>query len=306
MTTGYLILARAVHFGTCLLFFGFFAFDRFVAASIFNTHKIEAADYWKSRLRLFSIVLLPLILLSGLAWFVLVAMVMSGQPPQLDIFKIVWFQTQFGTVWKIRLVIWISAMVAAIIFLFLRPGNQLQKNLNWFQVFSGGLLLGSLTWAGHGQENSRGHLIADVLHLLGAGVWPAGLLPFAILLRRLRADSEPRLGALIQRFSNVSLGAVLLMAATGVVNACSLVGSFSDLVSQPYGRWLLVKIGLFGVATAIGALNLLRLKPRLSFADPRSAAAQIAGARLQANVQVELMLAAAVVIVVAVLGILPP
>ena len=79
MTTGYLILARAVHFGTCLLFFGFFAFDRFVAASIFNTHKIEAADYWKSRLRLFSIVLLPLILLSGLAWFVLVAMVMSGQ-----------------------------------------------------------------------------------------------------------------------------------------------------------------------------------------------------------------------------------
>ena len=34
MTTTWFILARAIHFGTCLLFFGTFAFDRLVAAVI--------------------------------------------------------------------------------------------------------------------------------------------------------------------------------------------------------------------------------------------------------------------------------
>jgi putative copper export protein len=306
MTTGFFILVRAVHFGACLLFFGIFAFDRLVAASIFDNNRMEAAQYWKSRLNIFGLVLLPLILLSGVAWFVLVAMTMSGQPPQFAILKIVWLQTQFGMVWKFRLLIWISSAVAAVTFTFLKPQNLSIKKLVWLQLLLGGLLLGSLAWVGHGQEDSRWHLFADVLHLLVAGLWPTGLLPFAMLLRRLREASEPALVPFVHRFSALSLACVSLLALTGIINACYLVGSFSNLFNQPYGRWLLLKIVLFCVAIAIGAVNLLRLRPQLTVEGIQSPSAQAAAARLQSNVQLELILGAIVVIVVAVLGILPP
>ncbi|HEY1661203.1 MAG TPA: CopD family protein [Verrucomicrobiae bacterium] len=306
MTTGYLILARAVHFGACLLFFGIFAFDRFVAASVFENGKSEAAHYWKSCLRFFSLILLPVMFVSGAAWFVLVAMAMSGQPPRLETLQTVWLQTQFGTVWQIRMAVWAVAMAAVILIQSTKSGNPFPDKFIWFQFLCGGLLLGSLAWAGHGREDSRWHLTADVLHLLGAGVWPAGLLPFAMVLRRLRSTSETTIGPFVRRFSSLSLGTVLLMAATGLVNTWFLAGSFSNLVGQSYGRWLLLKIALFCIATAIGAINLLRLRPRLSVEDPRSPAAQAAGARLQTNVQAELLLGAAVVMIVAVLGVLPP
>ena len=66
--------------------------------------------------------------------------------------------------------------------------------------------------------------------------------------------------------------------------------------------FFLSKIILFCVAVAIGAVNLLRLKPRLSIAD----AAGSAAAQLQLNVWLELLLGALIVVIVAILGILPP
>lgn len=107
MTTECLVLTRAVHFGACLLFFGLFAFDRFVAATILKKGETEVGGYWSSCLRFFNLLLLSVILLSGMAWFALIAMSMSGQPLQWVISKEVWTQTEFGTVWKIRLFLWL-------------------------------------------------------------------------------------------------------------------------------------------------------------------------------------------------------
>src|SRR5271170_5587955 len=117
MTT-WLILARAIHIGACLLFFGVIAFDRFVATAISADGKIKIGNYWQTRIRFFNLILLPIILLSGLAWFALVAINVSGQPLHADILKIVWAQTQFGMVWKVRLIFWFAAAVAAILFYF--------------------------------------------------------------------------------------------------------------------------------------------------------------------------------------------
>lgn len=306
MTTECFILTRTVHFGACLLFFGVFVFDRFMAASIFGGEKTEAANYWKSRVRLFSLVLLPIIFISGIAWFVLVAMAMSGQPPQLEILKTVWMQTQFGTVWKIRFITWIATTVTVAFFLFSKSQSPFRKDLVWLQLFFGGVLLGSLAWAGHGEEDSRWHLVADILHLLVAGLWPTGLLPFAILLRKFRRTSEPAIVLLIRRFSALSLFSVSLLTATGLINSWFLVSSFSNLFNQTYGHWLMVKITFFCVAVAIGAVNLLRLKPSLSVESLQSQNAQMTAAQLQFNVQVELILGMTIVIVVAILGILPP
>lgn len=310
MTTEGLVLTRAVHFGACLLFFGIFAFDRFIAVAIPQKGGTEIGSYWSSQIRFFNLLLLPVILLSGMAWFALVAITMSGQPLGGEVLQTVWTQTEFGTVCKIRLVFWLAGVVATALFFFFKSSLASQKGWIRLQLVVGALLLGSLAWAGHGQESSPWHLFVDVLHLLVAGFWPAGLLPFALLLRKLRQTSEVTdwisLAVLVRRFSAMSLGGVALLALTGLVNGSYLVGSFSNLFQQTYGRWLLAKIIFFGVAVAIGAVNLLRLKPRLLAENAPLQTAEATAARLQFNVQMELVLGMAIVIVVAILGILPP
>jgi putative copper resistance protein D len=304
--TFWLILTRAVHIGACLLFFGILVFDR-VTASGFAGGQGGIARYWKSRLQVFSFVLLPVILASGMAWFALVAMSMSGQPLDADILKIVWAQTQFGAVTKIRLIFLIAATILSF---FQRSALEVRNFATWVQTLAVGCLLGSLAWAGHGQEGPRWHLLADVVHLLAAGIWPAGLLPLFLLLRHARRIAKPQdwpfISDLVSRFSSISLITVLLLVITGTANAIYLVGSFSNLVGQSYGRWLLVKIILFGAALAIAAVNLLRLKPRIMAEklEPENASATVA--QLQRNVQCELFLGSGIIAVVAVLGILPP
>ena len=134
MITTWLIFVRAIHLGACLLFFGFFAFDRFVVTTISTNSKTEIDNYWQIRIRFFNLILLPVILLSGLAWFALVAMTMSGQPLQTEILKTVWTQTQFGMVWKIRLIFWLAAAVVTFFYFF--------RNQTTFQKFSVWLGLG--------------------------------------------------------------------------------------------------------------------------------------------------------------------
>ena len=300
--TPLLVLTRAVHIGACLLVFAFLAFDRFILANA--RASFEESTYWLSRLRLLIWTLLPLIFISGIAWFILVAEIMSGQPPRLEILKTVWTQTEFGTVWKIRLLLWLLAMITACLGLR-EMTSRFQKSLICFQLVLSASLLSALAWAGHGQEDSSWHLFADVLHLLAAGFWPAGLFPLALWLNRVRQIPAPvesnSTVTLIRRFSICSLGCVALLAATGFVNAWFLVGSLSNLIHQPYGRWLLLKILLFLGAVAIGALNLLRLKPRLS-----PSTINIVVPQLHFNVLVELFLGTIILLIVAILGILPP
>jgi copper resistance protein D len=304
--TFWLILTRAVHIGACMLFFGIFVFDRYMAP-IFATGRSEIAEYWKTCLRVISLVLLPVILASGIAWFALTAMTMSGQPLQVDILKIVWAQTQFGTVWKIRLAF---LLAVAVLTWFLRSPPAVQEFAARVQTVANGCLLGSLAWAGHGQESSGWHLLADVLHLLAAGIWPAGLLPLFLLLRRTRRiaarEDWQSMALVVSRFSAVSLATVLLLVLTGTVNAWFLVGSFSNLVEEPYGRWVLAKIILFGVALAVASVNLLRLKPRLLIEQSQLEKAAATVAQLRTNIQIELALGAGIIAVVAILGILPP
>ena len=303
--TPLLILTRAIHIGACLLFFSVIAFDQFVAVSA--TREPEIKSDWRLRVQWFIGILLPLILVSGIAWFVLVSLTMSGEAVDLATLKTVWATTQFGKVSAIRLLIWTASALLA---LFSSRFSILQKPSRAVQLVFSGSLLGSLAWMGHGQENSNWHLAADILHLLAAGLWPTGLLPFALLLNQLRRCPEPQkwilIGALVQRFSAISLGIVALLVVTGVTNSWYLLDSFSDFFTEPYGRWLLIKTLLFFATVGIGAINLCRLKPRLSQSDLSPESARPVLDRLQVNILLELVLGTVIVIIVAILGILPP
>src|SRR6202012_1896969 len=102
-----------------LLFFSIFAFDRLVAAPAFISGQTAAIDWWRKWQRLLSRILLITILLTGIFWFVLVALPMSGLPfgqaCQFAVLKTVWSRTTFGLATQWRLLFWLlSAVVAAL------------------------------------------------------------------------------------------------------------------------------------------------------------------------------------------------
>lgn len=245
-------------------------------------------------------------LISGAAWLLLASLNMSDWEPGESFpwlaVKIVWRETQFGALWKIRLGLW------AIVCVFAAPvmigrGN-LSARAKWI-FLPASALLGSLAWAGHGTEGSPYslHVGADVVHLLVCAAWPAGLLPLLVVLftsRKLPAqESRSYFPALIDRFSAVSVGAVSLLIASGIVNSLFLVGSWSNLLHTAYGKLLLLKIAMTAGAIALGAVNLLILRRRL-------ARSEMARRLLCINVSLELAVVISIVLIVGWLGLMQP
>ena len=279
-----LIVARAIHFGSCLLIFSVWMFDRFIIVP-------TAVAQWRAIHRCLLAVALPAAALSGVWWFAELAVGMSGQALDRTIMAMVWKQTHFGHLWQLRSIFFFLAVLAAVF------------SRKWFALITSGLLLGSLAWAGHGRTEhwATAHLLADTVHLLTAGCWPIGLLPFGLMLLRLKRSADiALLSQLTVRFSAMSLTCVSLLTATGLVNAWVLLGTVSNLWQTTYGRVLLVKISVFSVMVGLGAINLLLLKPRLATGQRRAAG------WLGLTVTAESVLTIAVIAIVALLGLLPP
>lgn len=306
---------RAVHFGACLLVLGVLVFDRFVVVAVPRREQGGIDARWRSIARVLLLLALPAALISGASWLVLVAIEMSGLPVReavhADVLKLVWNETQFGGLWRLRAVVWLATAVVVLPLIVLRRHSVLRDVLAWLAVALGGLLAASLAWSGHGQTGGplAWHLVADIVHILASGFWPTGLLPLALILWAMRKSTMPQkwddLSLLVRRFSATSLVSVALLSASGLGNSWFLVGSLSNLIGTTYGKVLLLKVGVFCAMVAIGAVNLLYLKPRLS--APRSdASLDPAAGRLWLNVLTELALGTAVIIIVGIMGLLPP
>jgi putative copper resistance protein D len=300
VTFSWLVLSRAVHFVACLLVVATLALDRLIVAPTGSAADVR----WQGIARWLLLVALALALLSGVSWLGAIAADMSGLPPAQAlhpaILQLVWTKTHFGRLWQLRSILWACATILVIA----RCIRLLKTAATWMALACAAALSSSLAWAGHGLVgNPQGwHLLTDGTHLLIAGFWPAGLLPFGLLLGRLLREPTPQnlqsISALTYRFSAMSLASVALLAASGLGNSWFLVGSFARLWQTAYGRVLLAKVAVFIVMIGIGAINLLRLKSRAS--------SRAVAARLRWNVGAEAMLAAAVIVLVAILGLLQP
>jgi copper resistance protein D len=284
MISFWLAGARAVQFSTCLLILSVCVFDRFIT---------DGAP-WRSIAKWLLFIAMPLVLISGLVWLAQVTINMSGESLRAEDLRLVVTQTRFGTVWQLRLLIWL-ALTPAILWAFLP--KKMSPLPMWLATLLSAALVASLAWSGHGQfgRPAGWHLAADAAHLVIAGCWPAGLLPLTLLMFKLRQAPIN----IIRRFSAMSLISVALLTLTGWINSWYMLRSFHNLFWTTYGRVLMVKIAVFLVMVGFGAMNLLRLKPRLE-SNPR------AGARLRFNVAMELILSILVIGIVAFLGLLPP
>jgi copper transport protein len=106
-------------------------------------------------------------------------------------------------------------------------------------------------------------VVTDALHLSAGAVWLGGLAGLALTLRSV--SGRPKDAALLlTRFSALAAGLLAALALTGVLMAWRIVGSWSRLVEETYGRLLLVKIALVLVIVAMAAVNRYRLLPRVT------------------------------------------
>jgi copper transport protein len=135
------------------------------------------------------------------------------------------------------------------------------------------------------------------MHLLAVGVWVGGL---AWLLLGMWGRQDR--GSIVRRFSTLAGFALAMVAATGLFRVLDEVGwpnHWGRLFDTSFGWALVVKVGLFGVLVALGALNRYRHVPAVA---EQGAPAR----RLRMTLIAELAVASLILAATGVLSELPP
>jgi copper transport protein len=180
-------------------------------------------------------------------------------------------ESRFGEVWGARALDWLVIGVLLSLAGVLRRGSR--REPRWLQaliVLAVVYLAATPALAGHASIQSPTGVFfpSDVLHVLAAGVWVGGvaclLLALPAATRRLEGPERSRLLlAVLARFSPVALGAVVVIAVTGVVQAYIDVRTFEGLLHTTYGALILVKTALLLALIALGWVNRGRVLPGL-------------------------------------------
>jgi putative copper resistance protein D len=301
-----LIIVRAVNIGASILLGGIFTFLVVILAPATRGRSHDFQEI-ERRLLWLAVWILVAAFSSALVWFWLEVSSMSGLPATRAFSTKAWqtvlFETQFGRVWQLRVGLIAAAFALVAICLARVKAPKGLKPVLWLlSIF----LLLSLAWISHAAAagaHSFG-LLSDGIHLCAAGVWIGGLVPLAVLLRRVRGSFSLN-GAVVpmlQRFSTLSLCCVSVLVLSGISNSWLLVGSIHALFTTPYGRLLLFKLTLFAILIGLGARNRSRVKAMRGkvVGDPNLVS------RVRRNVLCEICFGAAVVGIVAWLGVTPP
>jgi len=240
-----------------------------------------------------SLVLIGVGLVAGAASLLVLAARMSGalaaalDPPTL--WSVV-RETDAGRAWAVRMAA--LALAAALA----GRGGRVAP------LICAAVATATLAWGGHGaaDEGLFGwvHLAADIVHLLAAGVWVGALAAFVCLIARPQARAATA-DALVA-FSGVGSAAAAALVASGLVNAAKLVDwrPWPVLTTSAWGRLMLVKLVLFGAMLALAAANRFALAPGLRAGGHPAA--------IRRSLLAEMALAAAVLLIVSVLGTLSP
>ncbi|MEA2825607.1 MAG: copper transport protein [Actinomycetota bacterium] len=190
--------------------------------------------------------------------------------------------TSFGHLWIAQMVLTVALGVPVLA--LTRRGRPLLglEPPAWAGLLlagTGGLcLVAALN--GHARTLGRPAVaVASVaVHLLAVGVWVGGLAALVALggagWRSLPTDQRPTLAReVISRFSRLAVVAMLVVVATGVLNAVLDLASVSDLWRIRYGQLIVVKVALLTVALVLAARHRWTIPHRLASAGDGPVAA---------------------------------
>ena len=276
-----LAVNRWLYLLAMMMFVGGFTFGAVILLPVVKNPSLEissevAAEVRRVFLRFFSwswVVLLVTAVLNLL--FKAAAMADSSLLGAVNwpILKAVVTMSQYGRMWGFGMVL---ILLSGILFwIYRRIWTSPQDSskgliLLYVGIALGAFLLFTVSNSGHAAAVTEWKAVAlgtDAVHLLATAMWVGGLFYLFLLMRSLsnaEADIRARLmGAVIPRFSRMAqfcVGAILL---TGTYTAWIHMPSWSAFVTTWWGLALLTKILLFLPLLALGAVNLLVIKPQL-------------------------------------------
>jgi copper resistance protein D len=235
-------------------------------------------------------------LLTAIAWLVLESAAMADDwsaaidPDQIGA---VLTDTGFGHAWALHLILAAALVVVAF------------SSAGWgATAVASGALLASLGLVGHAamQTGAEGvlHRANHAIHLLAAGAWIGGLVPFAMCLRAYQRD-DLRKDA-VRAMTSFSFWGQLIVAAiivTGVVNI-ALTSHHPPLPpTTPYRALLVTKLVIVAIMIGLALFNRFVLAPRLK-TSPNTLAT------LRATSLAEIALGCIVVALVSVFALFDP
>ena len=138
------------------------------------------------------------------------------------------------------------------------------------------------------------YMAADALHQLGAAIWIGGI-PFMLLgLAMVGPAGKALVGA---RFSQMSMGAVTMLAVGATIMAIGYSGSWAAFIGTAYGAMMTTKLFLLGILLLLGLMNMMTTR------DPGSDPDMV---RLRSFAEVEIGIGIAVIFIAASLATQPP
>jgi putative copper export protein/mono/diheme cytochrome c family protein/peroxiredoxin len=316
------VSVRLIHLASVLLLVGIFGFDLLVSRPALRAVGAEGApdfrSFFKARSR---IVLASLLLAIGTAvvgLFIKIATATgSSLSASLDpsaVMKVL-VGTRFGTVWLVRIAL-LCLLAVMMVGRFAGRFKSDSVELRIAEFALSAMLLMALATAGHASA-AEGmtlfmQLAMDGLHLLAAGMWLGGLIPLAMFFSWAKSAREPSTLLIAQqataRFSRLGFVSVAVLLVTGLFNWWVLVGGIPPLVGTKYGHLLLAKFAILIPLMGLASRNRWRLKPRLSDLANHNDLDKMPNllAQLQSSVIAEASLGAAILVIVATMGITPP
>jgi copper resistance protein D len=286
-----LALCRFVHFLAAMLAFGMSAY-----LWLYAPERLRLA--LSSVVRRLALIAVLVALITAVAWLALESASMADDwSAAIDPEAIgaVLTDTAFGHAWAAHLIL-AAALVAVVIF---------EPSARWVATaVASAALLASLGLVGHAamQTGAEGilHRVNHAVHLLTAGAWIGGLVPFAMCLSAYRRD-DLRKDA-VRAMMSFSFWGQFIVAAivlSGAVNIALTSGRAPIPPTTPYRALLVAKIIIVGIMIALAIVNRYVLAPRL-----KSSATALAALRLTSAAEVAL--GCVVIALVSVFALLDP
>ncbi|MBA3275074.1 MAG: CopD family protein [Chloroflexia bacterium] len=214
-------------------------------------------------------------------------------------------QTRYGHLWLLRigLIVVLGLVLAACGWWFMKR-RQVEGGIAWIVAAAVALPFSLIAHASAQTSGRFFAIAADAAHLVAASIWAGGIaLLVAVLLPGLRRlDPERRrlvLRRLLPRFSTLALICMAVIGVTGFYAGWLHVGNWTALTTTPYGRALMVKLGLLLVILILAGINLLVITRKLVAQEREGAEGSVWTSRLGWTVTGELI---AIVVLLAAVG----
>jgi copper transport protein len=160
-------------------------------------------------------------------------------------------------------------------------------------------MLASFLFDGHTATVAPKPLIAAaaLAHTAAGAVWVGGVVLLAtLLLVRARAGVPTGAGELAVRFSVPATAAVVIAGVAGTALTMLIIDSPADLINTPWGRILLIKLGLVTAVAIMGYVNNRYALPALDAWRPGTARLLRRTVAAEATVMIVVLLVTAILV----------